>query len=156
MSIAVWVATVIANLLLSFAIIKRRAWKYIPMFSIFQFIGIVFISVQIFMYLNPKITDFTYHAFWIYTDTLSILLDALCFRELLARCPQDKWLCMSAYLLLFHVLLKFHESILREALHDYQSWYKARVLINFLLTILQAFTIYRSNEVLYERSQATF
>lgn len=149
-----WLLTVIANFLLILAIIRRRTWRLVPLFSAVQFIGIIFIAVQIFMYFDPKIPDSTYHAFWFYTDTLSILLDALCFKELLDRCPGDKWLCASAYFLLLHVVIKFHEAILREALRPYHNWYRYRIALNVFVTLLQAFSIYSSREVPNARSKA--
>lgn len=142
MTLSVWAATVIANFLLIFAIIYRRSWLIVPMFSIVQAIGITFILVQVYLYNAPSVSQHVYHEFWLYTDQLSILLDALCVRELMEKCPDNQPLCWGSYLLLAHVLIKFHEYILREQLAGHHLIYLVRVGINLILTLLLAWAIY--------------
>lgn len=141
MSIAIWAATVIANVMLVLAIVRKRSWKVLPLFSTVQFIGLTFSAIQIFMYFSPLVPNVVYHSFWLYTDQLFILLESFSIHEIISKCRQNI-LCWAAGLAGLHVLLKFHEYILSEAGIGNHRWYVVRVTLNLILTLLMAWCMY--------------
>jgi hypothetical protein len=133
--------TVTANVLLTAAIIWRRAWRIVPTFCAFQFLTILFTIALSVLYWMPSIPDEIYHSVWLGTDQIDIVLEAFAAWELFGL-RSNIYLFWMAILMLIHDVMKIEEYLMIDTGRTALSVQDARFLLNLILTLLLAAAVY--------------
>lgn len=117
-------------------------WRRIPLFTVVQALGIIFISLQVVMFYSHRFTPDEYKTMWLATDQISLVFDVICFAQLFDKFEEDTILYWFSFAYIMHVVLKIYENLTAFGMANYGFIYSVRYWMNLILTLLLAGTFY--------------